>query len=190
VGNNFLTGEAYMTPTQIVLKLFFDELEIPLELDAFEKRLMIQKKTYLSQLTGFDLRYRFSWYIHGPYSRFLTADAFALKEALDDGDLDYQGKSLSPLARKLVTTARTIWENRPEDIDDDDWLEALASVHYLKHISYWPASTPREFAEVFQTLVNSKPRFASRERLARLAWDRLEGVGLIARKVLPLPSAS
>src|SRR5690349_21463644 len=109
-----------MTPSQVVLKLFLDEVSVRLDLSTFEQRLLIQKKTYLAQLTGFDLRYRFAWYVHGPYSRQLTYDVFRLKEEVDEGDRDYESTTLSPLARHLVATARTFWDNRPAHVTESD----------------------------------------------------------------------
>src|SRR5262249_28832829 len=127
-----------MTQSQVVLKLFLDEVAIPLDLSTFDKRLLIQKKTYLAQLTGFDLRYRFAWYVHGPYSRQLTYDIFRLKEEVDEGDRDYETTPLSPLAGQLLATARTFWDNRPAHVTESDWLELLASLHYVRHIAYNP----------------------------------------------------
>lgn len=176
-----------MTPSQVVLKLFLDEVGVPLDLSTFDKRLLIQKKTYLAQLTGFDLRYRFAWYVHGPYSRQLTCDVFRLREEVEEEDRDYEGMSLSLLARKLTTTAKTFWDNRPPHISECDWLELLASLHYVRHIAYNSGQTPRDFADAFKTVVACKPKFTGREADARAAWEQLQRVGLIARKILPIP---
>jgi hypothetical protein len=174
-----------MTPSQVVLKLFLDELGVPLELDSFTKRLLVQKKTYLSQLTGFDLRYRFAWYVHGPYCRQLTYDVFRLKEDIDEGDRDYERETLNPLAKRLLATARTFWANQPNHITESDWLELLPSLHFVRHIAYNAEKSPREFPAAFQTVVDCKPKFAGREEDAKLAWEQLRRVGLIENKVLP-----
>jgi uncharacterized protein YwgA len=176
-----------MTPSQVVLKLFLEDVGVPLDLCTFEKRLLIQKKTYLAQLTGFDLRYRFAWYVHGPYSRQLTYDVFRLKEQVDEGDRDYESTTLNPLARQLVETARTFWGNQPPQITESEWLELLASLHYVRHIAYNSKKTPREFADAFGTVVECKPKFAEREADARAAWKQLQRVGLIEHKILPIP---
>jgi uncharacterized protein YwgA len=176
-----------MTTSQVVLKLFLDEVGVPLDLSAFQNRLLVQKKTYLAQLTSFDLRYRFAWYVHGPYSRQLTYDVFRLKEEIEEGDREYEGADLSPLARQLLATARTFWDNRPGRVSESDWLELLASLHYVRHIAYNPKNTPRDFADAFQTVVACKPKFARREADARSAWEQLDRVGLIEHKILRLP---
>jgi hypothetical protein len=176
-----------MSPSQVLLKLFLDELDVPLDLSTLEKRLLIQRKTYLAQRTGFDLGYRFAWNQHGPYCRQLTYDLFGLKEQLDDGFRDYEGQTLNPLAKRLLVTARTFWADRPEDISEDDWLELLASLHFVRFVVYSPRHTPRDFAEAFPVLVECKPQYAGREQDAQRAWEQLERVGLIDHEALPLP---
>lgn len=175
-----------MNASQIVLKLVLDAIEQPLNLSTFDDRFMIQKKTYLAQLTGADLAYRFGWYLRGPYSRELTRDAFRLKEQLDDGEEDYKQEQLSPRIAKLVKKAPSIWGHRPSGVTESDWLELLASLHYLKHIAYWPRGTPDGFVGVFKGLIDSKPRFKERKPDAKEAWGQLEQVGLISNKVMPM----
>ena len=55
-----------MSPTRITLKLSLAKAGIPeVTLDSFSQRLNVQKKVYLSQLMGYDLGYRFGWYLRG-----------------------------------------------------------------------------------------------------------------------------
>jgi uncharacterized protein YwgA len=177
-----------MTPSQIELKLVLDAIGQELNLGTFQDRLRIQKKLYLAQLTGLDLGYRFSWYLHGPYCRELTNDAFRLAEQVRDGARDHETRHLSPIALTLSARATTIWEGAPSGLSEDDWLELLASLHYLRHISFWPHARKRDLDDLFTALVESKPRFKDRKSDASLAWERLEQVGLIQRKVLPIAS--
>ena len=174
-----------MNPSQIVLKLVLDAVDQALELENFEQRLTIQKKVYLTQLTGLDLAYRFGWYLHGPYSRELTSDAFRAKERIDDGEDDYKRETLAPFAKKLTKRAKTIWANKPDGIDEDDWLELLASLHFLKHIAYMGKNAKRNFDEVWKALIDSKPRFKRRKDDGRKAWEQLRRVGLLENKLLP-----
>jgi len=174
-----------MNASQIVLKLVLDKLGQPLEIDTFEKRFMIQKKIYLAQLTGLDLGYRFGWYLRGPYCRELTYDVYRTVELMELRDEDYQKKELSSRAVRLASKAREIWDNRPNEISESDWLELLASLHFLKHIAYWPGGTPQDFDGIFKGLVVSKPRFKGRKAHARKAWEHLDRIGLLKRKVLP-----
>ena len=174
-----------MYPSQIVLKLVLDAVDQPLELDSFNGRFMVQKRIYLTQLTGLDLAYRFGWYLHGPYSRELTRDAFRAKEQIDDEEDDYKRETLAPFAKKLTQKAKTIWANRPDNIDEDDWLELLASLHFLKHIAYMGKNARRDFGDVWKALIDSKARFRGRREEADQAWHRLEEMGLCDHKVLP-----
>ncbi len=174
-----------MNASQIVLKLVLDAVDQDLDLDTFEQRLMVQKKVYLTQLTGLDLAYRFGWYLYGPYSRELTSDAFRTKEQIDMHDDDHTREVLAPFARKMARKARTIWANRPDSIEEDDWLELLASLHYLKHIAYMGKNAVREFDNIWKALIDSKPRFKGRKSPANMAWRQLGKVGLLKWKVLP-----
>ena len=80
-----------MTHDRVTLKLTLAKAGISsVTLATFSERLNIQKRVYLTQLTGLDLGYRFGWYIRGPYCRELTADAFTLKDELTAGDKDYE----------------------------------------------------------------------------------------------------
>jgi len=48
-----------MDSARINLKLVFDAIGLSTSLASFSKRLAVQKKTYLAQLFGIDLGYRF-----------------------------------------------------------------------------------------------------------------------------------
>lgn len=65
-----------MNRRQIALKLALDDLAITPDLSTFDGRLALQKAVYLAQQMGVPFAYRFSWYLRGPYSSELTADAF------------------------------------------------------------------------------------------------------------------
>ena len=174
-----------MGPTHVLLKLLMDEIDVPTDLNTFKNRFRLQKKVYLTQLTGFDIGYRFGWYLRGPYSRELTSDAFALKELLALDDKEHEEYHLGDAALSCVEQARPIWE-RPADVacSEDRWLELLASLHYLKHIAYWPAGSTKDSDVVFEQLVATKPHFAGQKRDAERAWKHLRDLGLIDAKTL------
>jgi hypothetical protein len=176
-----------MNPARVELKLVLDEAEInQVRLDTFSQRFNIQKRVYLIQLMGCDLGYRYGWYIKGPYCRELTADAFTLRDELLSGDRDHDAFDLAGQSKGQVETAKRLWAPPAAPaVSDDDWLELLASLHYLKHIAYWPPGSNKDFNAVFAALVKTKPRFKNAQSTARLAWQRLEEFGLIAAKTLP-----
>ena len=92
-----------MTKGRILLKLILDEIGLgKLELDAFSKRLNLQKRIYLLQLTGIDLGYRYNWYLRGPYCPSLTQDAFLLKDEISANEKDYEEYKLNPMTKKKI----------------------------------------------------------------------------------------
>jgi len=170
---------------RILLKLVMDEAGLQLILDRFSQRLILQKKFYLLQLTGLDLGYRYNWYLKGRYSPALTRDAFYLQEEIEAGEKDYEEYALTEASKTKAEQAKTIWETpKCPDIDDGDWLELLASLHYLKHIAYWPGKKKTEFDDVFARMVAAKPHFSDKSALAKMAWEQLKELGLIDKKTL------
>lgn len=173
-----------MNATQIVLKRLFEAFGQPLELTKFGERLKIQKRIYLFQLCGVDLGYRFAWYIYGPYCRELTRDVFRLLECVDDGETVDESTQLAPFACSAVNQAKKVWQNRPIGVIEEDWLELLASLHYLKHIAYFANGSRRDFNTIFDALVHTKHKYHDKRPIAEQAWNQLEGVGLLQHKVL------
>lgn len=175
-----------MNPARVELKLVLDQAGITqVNLNTFSQRFNIQKRVYLIQLMGCDLGYRYGWYIKGPYCRELTEDAFTLRDELLSGDTDHEGFDLADESKAWIETAQKLWVAPAMPmVSDDDWLELLASLHYLRHIAYWPQGSNKDFDAVFAALVKTKPRFKNARSAAQSAWRRLEEFGLIAAKTL------
>lgn len=174
-----------MNKDHILLKLILDEIGLGnLEISDFSSRKILQKKIYLLQLTGIDLGYRYNWYLYGPYCPALASDTFSLRDEIkyDQEFNDYQlnSKTLDKLGTlgKIVDLPNSPTTNEPE------WLELLASLHYLKHIAYWQGKNNPEFEVVFEKLGQSKPHFQNKLKLAEIAWKRLQEVGLTKNKTL------
>lgn len=174
-----------MDKDHILLKLVLDRIGFGnIEIDTFEKRKILQKKIYLLQLTGTDLGYRYNWYLQGPYCPTLANDTFTLREEIkyDDEFNDYE------LNAKTKNRFETLYKmiSMPDDPEtrEPEWVELLASLHYLKHIAYWPGKDKPEFDEVFEKLKESKPHFADKMDLAKVAWERLDNTGLVKSKTL------
>ena len=108
-----------------------------MNVDTLSDRKRVQKAVYLGQLTGVDLSYRYGWYLKGPYSPSLARDYFSLAEAIGSGERGYGNKELHPLVmRKLRKVSKLM--NPPQELKklpQEDWLELLSSVHYLRVIS-------------------------------------------------------
>ncbi len=105
--------------------------------------------------------------------------------ALAAGDTDHEQFRLSDEAIQTVEKAEKLWASPSGlTVSRDQWLELLASVHYLKHIAYFPKGNVKDFDAVFAALVAAKPQFKDRKPDVRKAWDRLDEFGLIAAKAL------
>jgi len=172
-----------MNTARVELKLVLSQAGIgDIKLDSFSQRFNVQKRIYLTQVMGYDLGYRFSWYLRGPYCRGLTEEAFILKDELNSDDNEYESYELSSVGIANIDRAKRLWEI-PEDtqIDNDSWLELLSSLHYLKHIAYWPKDTDKVFNSVFNKLIESKPQFENSKEVAEKAWERLDKHGLIEK---------
>lgn len=174
-----------MNKDHILLKLVLDEIGLgSLEIGKFSSRKILQKKIYLLQLTGIDLGYRYNWYLYGPYCPALTSDTFSLRDEIkyDDEFKDYelnsQTKSKLDSLDTIINLLDTPETNEPE------WLELLASLHYLRHIAYWTGKDSPEFDEVFEKLGQSKPHFRDKRQLAEVGWKKLDEVGLVNKKTL------
>ena len=174
-----------MNKDHILLKLVLDKIGFGnIEIDNFNARKILQKKTYLLQLTGVDLGYRYNWYLQGPYCPALANDTFTLREEIkydsefNNYELNSKTKSKFDTLDKIVSLPDTPKTSEPE------WLELLASLHYLKHIAYWPGKNNPGFEEVFKKLKESKPHFVDKKELAEVAWKRLNDNGLVGNKTL------
>jgi uncharacterized protein YwgA len=169
----------------ILLKLVLDRIGFEdVRIDNFNDRKILQKKIYLLQLTGIDLGYRYNWYLYGPYSPALASDTFALRDEIkyDNEFTNYELNSKTKT--KLGTLQEIVGLPDTPKTNEQEWLELLASLHYLKHIAYWPGKGNPEFEEVFEKLADSKPHFADKKNLAIVAWKKLGNIGLVEKKTL------
>jgi uncharacterized protein YwgA len=119
----------------VVLKAFLDELGVSDSIDTIDDRKRVQKAIYLGQLSGLDLGYRFGWYIKGPYSTSLTKDYYALSEAVESGEQDFEAGKLPVTVKSSLQKIQPLMEV-PENVPltQEDWLELVSSLHYLRKI--------------------------------------------------------
>ncbi len=138
-----------------VLGLFLQELDRPLEISSKDDRLRTQKAIYLGQLTGVDLGYRYSWYVHGPYSTSLTQDYYAFNSLPDSEKAEFQQSSLNEATKAKLAKAKPLF-NIPQDVhlQMPQWLELLCSWHYLRKVAKYDDYKAR------QTMQAQKPHVA------------------------------
>ncbi len=120
----------------IVLRLFLDSMGIPASIDTVDDRKRVQKAVYLAQVAGADLGYRFSWYLMGPYSKSLTEDYYAMDEKSVEIAAATQGRKLHETYQRLLSKVREdIRKPSAVLLGEEQWLELLASYHYLRRVS-------------------------------------------------------
>ncbi|MDQ3692301.1 MAG: hypothetical protein M3464_01560 [Chloroflexota bacterium] len=134
---------------------------------------MIQKAIYLAQLSGVDLGYRFGWYLKGPYSQDLTRDYFRLSEANALETSNEQGANLREDVENRLLQVKPLL-NIPDDValPQEDWLELVASLHYLRKVQGKSPEVAREALEA------AKPQLAMYSRVAEQSLEEM--------KLLPL----
>ncbi len=115
-----------MDRRQIGLILVLEKLGLPLKLETFDDRLILQKAVYLADAAGVHLGYDHGWYLRGPYSPGLTRDAFAAVAELPSEKDEIRGWQLDEESQLRLESLR-----RLIPITDACSLELLASVHYL-----------------------------------------------------------
>lgn len=107
------------------LKSIIAYLDINIDINRFASRKQIQKIVYLIQEFGIDLNFKFSWYLHGPYCKELTAALY--NEELDKSKVT----SLSMSEKERLKEMKKFLNS---DIKSSQKLELIASLHYLMDI--------------------------------------------------------
>ena len=129
----------------LVLNLVMRSLGYAPDITTVEERKKRQKAIYLAQLFGVDLGYRYSWYLMGPYSTALARDYYTLQEKIELGEQG-NGHDLKQSVKDRLNRASELirYERRPEQLDEGQWIELLASWHYLIHVSKKTREKARE----------------------------------------------
>lgn len=134
--------------------------------ESFDARLIFQKTIYLLQAFGLYLGYKFSWYIRGPYSPDLAREGFTLlKEYETSPDVKFE----NPNSEKKFCKFNEFLHDRK---CDPDWLETLASIHFLANI--YPKKGKEE---IFKTVMRKQPYITMKQ--CEEAWNYLKEYGLI-----------
>lgn len=123
-----MTMRAYHLLVSIYADIYNKNPEQVIDYTEFDERLNIQKTVYLLQEMGVNFgNYDFTWYNHGPYSQSLQNDAFKAWERQTNpipfNFSDYVGKQVSAF--------RTFIKQKPAKYTQSQWLEAIASLHYM-----------------------------------------------------------
>ena len=125
-----------MQESLIVLRLVLNALGQSPNISTVDERKRLQKAIYLAQISGADMGYRFNWYVKGPYSPTLAKDYYLLAEhepALRDADKKW---ALPSSLMSRLHSVRPLHTPPPDaPLSQPNWLELVASLHFLRHVS-------------------------------------------------------
>ena len=153
-----------MEPGLIALKLFLNVLNEESDIGTLDDRVRIQKTVYLGQLSGINLGYHFGWHIKGPYSPSLARDYYALEEATRRGDKAFENRSLPQGLADKLRRIRPLLQVPPETgLTKVEWLELVASLHYLVKVSQYGID------DAIEHLKRTKTKIADHSTEARKA---------------------
>lgn len=133
---------------------------------SFDHRLVFQKTIYLLQSFGLYLGYSFSWYIRGPYSPALTRKGYELVHKFE------KSPNISFVEGSSEDRFRDFLDFLGEKKNDANWLETLASLHFLKQI--YPRRTK---VQIMRMVLLKQPYLTLAE--CERAWDYLRKYELI-----------
>jgi uncharacterized protein YwgA len=124
-----------MDAAQEALSLVLSGVGVGPDISTKTRRKAVQKAVYLAQAAGVDLGYRYNWYVMGPYSPNLTKDYFALRDTLEEDPSFEPERRLSKAALKKLEPLTELVEvpDDARDLTQADWLELLASIHFLSN---------------------------------------------------------
>ncbi|MEC1262552.1 hypothetical protein P9D34_19425 [Bacillus swezeyi] len=143
----------------------------PPSVNSLDDRVIAQKIVYLAGQMGVQCGdYEFSWYKKGPYSPALTRVLYDERHNQSNIDTS-QFKIKDALKDQLLPLKQAIEQNRL-GLSEADWIELLASVHFLyEEYSYLGLKF------VLDKLVSEKPKY---ERFqAKYALDILAKIGIV-----------
>jgi len=123
---------------------------------TFAERKKVQKLVYLmDKLFGMDLGFSYSWYLHGPYSPEVTKIVFDVIEGRQ-----IEGSNQEALSRRDIARIDRLKSFLGKDIDSNDELELLVSLHFLIERS---RNSKLSQKDVVDFLKSKKPYFTDEE---------------------------
>ena len=149
------------------LQIVLGGLGVGTDIESIDQRVTLQKAIYLAQAAGIPLRYRYNWYVMGPYSPDLTRDYYALLEYPSDSGPTALREPFASTIENLKTAMDV-----PNEVHltKREWLELLSSVHYLR------SSMGFDAAETHIRLDEAKPHLSGH---TDQATDTLSAFGLL-----------
>ncbi len=144
------------------LQTVLDELGIDAGIETIGQRVTLQKAIYLAQAAGIPLRYRYNWYVMGPYSPDLARDYYALHEQPEGNN--ETGKAMvlrEPFASVADRLRSAMGVPSGVQLTTSQWLELLASVHYLRNVTGFDAEETQARLDAVKPHVSRHTRQAT-----------------------------
>ncbi|SDG20699.1 hypothetical protein SAMN04488589_2411 [Methanolobus vulcani] len=113
------------------------------DMSDFDNRLQYQKVIYLLQASGLSLGYGYNWYLKGPYSSPLAHTLFAIDDNTFESSKGLVFKNNEVIEEKLEAFKKKLGE----DIKDVNYLEILASLHYINKANFAGNGKGKELTE-------------------------------------------
>ena len=134
-------------------------------MDDFAGRLTLQKTVCILQAFGVNLKYRFTWYIHGPYCKALYKDGNEVRKVIDKLPgpyVSFKGKT-----QKRYEQFKEFMQDKKHD---PVRLEICASICYLVSVGI-------DKDKALKAVEDKKPEFSRNQCVSM--WDELEGYGVV-----------
>ncbi len=139
-----------------ITKVFDTLYNRPFDYSVFNDRLLIQKTIYILQEMGMSIGdYSFKWHKYGPYSQSVQDDGFRLLSTQADGMIQIR---FTDYGISILDNFRTLLNQKPHSVSTERWLEAVASIHYIKR-NCLPLAADNELVD---ELIKRKPHFNDR----------------------------
>ena len=104
----------------------------------------VQKAVYLAQAAGAPMGYRSAWYPRGPHSGALAGSIYDMQMAVEDMEERPERELIEPVRESLERVRPSLEVPPDAELDEDDWLELLASYHYLVDVSGYGPEAARQ----------------------------------------------
>lgn len=126
-----------MKPVEKVLHHILDGFAVGPERNTLTQRVMQQHLIYLAQLHQISIGYIFTWSVAGPHSDRLTSHLHEMAQAAASGEKP-SGKLQARFEKAIRKALPISFPPSPDklggvDIPRHIWLEAIVSVHHLRH---------------------------------------------------------
>jgi len=132
-------------------------------MDPFENRILYQKIVYLLQ-SSLSLGYGFTWYVRGPYSPHLTRVLFDIDPDTYSESQDLNFNNHEKIEHLLIEFK----EKLGDKLKDPEYLEVLASLHYLNK------ERASELPDLEERLLSLKPNLSEIDGIKGIIKDAYE----------------